>query len=299
MSLYTQQSKNVQETILLIVVFIGLLAALGYALSLYTGNQYLLYVVSFISIALSVMSYWFGGAVALGLSGAREISKQDNPELFRRVENLTIGAGLPMPRVYIIDDPSPNAFATGRDKYHSSVAFTTGLLTLLDTRELDGVIAHELAHIGNRDVLLATVIVVLVGLVANISDFALRFGFAGRDRDSKAGGPLLVLSIILLIISPILGQIIRLAISRKREFLADATGALLTRDPEGLASALAKLSGTHTGLSRAHAATAHMFIVTPFATREDDSVSFVAKMFMTHPPLGERIARLRNSVLTQ
>ena len=296
MSLYTQQSKNVQETILLIILFMGLLVGVGYALSIYTGNQYVLYIVSLVSVGMSLASYWFGGAVALHMSGACEITKQDNPLLFNRVENLTIGAGLPMPRVYVIDDPSPNAFATGRDKYHSSVAFTTGLLSLLDTRELDGVIAHELAHIGNRDILLATVVVVLVGLIANIADFALRFGFGGRDRDSKVGGPLLILSIVLLIISPILGQMIRLAISRKREFLADATGALLTRDPEGLASALSKLSGAHSGLSRAHAATAHLFIVTPFTTKDDDSVSFIAKMFMTHPPLSERVARLRNSV---
>ena len=228
------------------------------------------------------------------MTRAQLIKKEDNPELYRIVENLCITAGLPLPKIYIINENQPNAFATGRDKNHAVVAVTRGLLEKLERVELEGVLAHELSHIGNRDILLATVIVILVGVIAFLSHWFLRISFwGGRSRNSRGsgGGLLLFLGLIAAILAPIAATLIRLAISRKREFLADASSALLTRYPEGLARALEKISSDPNPLRVAGNSTSHLFIVNPF--RGEQKANWFFKLFMTHPPVEERIQALR------
>jgi len=300
MTLYTEQSKNTQKTWLLMACFFAVLVALGYFLSQYYGNANLFTVAIFVSVILNVGSYWYSDKIVLKLSHARLVTKSEFPDLWNVAENLSITAGLPMPKLYVIEDSAPNAFATGRNKDHSAVAVTTGLIAMLDRSELDGVVAHELAHIGNRDILLMSVVAVLVGCIALAGDFFLRgqiFGTGGRDRNNGGGNQVMVIvSIVFIILSPIIATIIKLAISRRREFLADATGALLTRYPEGLASALRKISAHGKPLQHAHSATAHMFITNPLADHDEngkEKVNFFAKLFMTHPPVDERVAALQ------
>lgn len=214
------------------------------------------------------------------------------PDLWNIVENLSITAGLPMPRLYVIDDPAPNAFATGRNKEHAAVAVTTGLLQILDRSELEGVLAHELSHVGNRDILVGTVAVVLAGVISIIADFFLRMSFVGGGNNDRGKNPLIaIIAIAIAILAPIAATMIRLAISRKREFLADASGALLTRYPEGLASALEKIGQHSRPMQHASHATAHLFLNDPF--KGEPKTSFLTKLFMTHPPMEERIAALR------
>ncbi|MEA1929351.1 MAG: M48 family metallopeptidase [Patescibacteria group bacterium] len=292
-TLYTHQDGNSRKTWLLMAVFLVVVIAIGWVFSQIYGDPAILYLAVGLSVIMNFVSYWHSDKIALKMSGAREVSAQEQPELHRVVENLAITAGLPKPRVCLINDPAPNAFATGRDKEHAAVAVTSGLLNMLERSELEGVVAHELAHIGNRDILLSTVVVVLVGLIAIISDIFLRsmfWGGHGRSRDNKGGGVLLLIGIALAILSPIIATIIRLAISRKREFLADASGALLTRYPEGLASALEKISGYSGGLKKASNATAHLFIANPFGAKAKKGMH---KLFMTHPPVAERVGALR------
>lgn len=250
-----------------------------------------------IAIATSIGSYFFSDKIVLATSGAKQIKKSDNPELFRIVENLSIAAGLPMPRVYIINDSSPNAFATGRDPKHAVVAATTGILEKLNKVELEGVIAHELSHVKNYDIRLLAVTAVLVGFIALLTDMFMRSLFWGgmnRDNDSNGRAQIvfLVVGIILAILAPIIASLIQLAVSRKREFLADASGALLTRYPEGLASALEKISSDPKPLKTATNATAHLFISNPF--KKKDTGNFIAGLFNTHPPMEERIKILRS-----
>lgn len=246
---------------------------------------------------MNITSYWYSDKIALSINHAKQIKREENPELWNIVENLSITAGLPMPRLYIIDDISPNAFATGRNKEHAVVAVTTGLLQILDKNEIEGVIAHELSHIGNRDILLSTVVVVLVGFISIIANMFMRSMFlpAGRqvlgNRDNDRGGGIMMLvGIILSILAPICAMLIQLAISRKREFLADASGALLTRYPEGLASALQKISKYSQPMKYANKATAHLFINDPFS-RAGKKVS---NLFSTHPPVEARVKALLN-----
>jgi heat shock protein HtpX len=245
------------------------------------------------SSGMSFVSYWYSDKIALAISRAHEISHEENPELFHIVENLCITAGLPTPKIYMIDEPAINAFATGRDKEHAVVAVTRGAIEKLNKNEIEGVIAHELSHIGNRDILLLTVIVVLVGFVSLLSHWFLRFSFfggrRGRDREGgQIGAILAIVGLILAILSPLAATLIQLAISRKREFLADADGALLTRYPEGLASALEKIAQDPIQLSVANDATAHLYIANPFKKKRFSS------LFMTHPPIEERIKILRD-----
>jgi heat shock protein HtpX len=286
-TLYTQQSKNVWKTWLLMAVFLSLVVGVGWFVSFYYDSRLILYIAIIFSVVMNVISYWNSDKIVIALSGARSVSKESDPELYNIVENLSITAGLPMPKIYYIDDPQPNAFATGRNKYHSAVAVTTGLRSMLDRSELEGVIAHELAHIGNRDTLLATVVVVLVGLLSILADIFVRSLIFGR-RDSK-GGPLAIIGIIFVVLSPIIAVLIQLAISRKREFLADATAALMTRYPEGLAGALKKISGYSAPMRKASNATAHLYISNPFGSQ---AVKGMSKLFMTHPPAAERIKAL-------
>lgn len=274
-------------------VFLSLLVLVGYFASLYFGNVNILYIALIFSLFMNVFSYWYSDKIALSMSGAREINLKDpeEREISRVLENISITAGLPTPALYIIEDHAPNAFATGRNKKHATIAVTTGLLQILDRNELEGVLAHELAHIGNRDTLLATVIVVLVGLIAIISDAMTRsMMFGGRDReDNQANFILMIIGIVFLLLSPIVATVIQLAISRKREFLADSTGALITRYPEGLANALRKISSYTAPMSHANNAMAHMYISNPFGSKVAKGIS---KMFMTHPPVEERISAL-------
>ncbi len=292
-TLYTLAESNIRKTWFYLVSFLTLVILIGWLISYYFESPVLFWAAFLISILTSVGSFWFSDKLVLAMSRAKPISKEDNPELYRLVENLCIAAGLPLPRIYIIEDASLNAFAAGRDPKHSVIVVTRGLLEKLERVELEGVIAHELSHIGNRDTLLATAVVVLVGLVVRLTDIFFRMRFRGRAR-GKDKIPLIffAVSLIFLILAPFLAQLIRLAISRKREFLADASGALLTRYPEGLARALEKISRDTKSLKTASNATAHLFIVNPFKGKE--AVSWFTKLFSTHPPVEERIKALRD-----
>jgi len=295
-TLYTQAESNIRKTWFLMAGFLMLIIALGWLFSYLFGNQNILFFAVIFSILTSVSSYWYSDKIVLSLMKAKPIEKRDEPELYRIIENLCITAGLPLPKIYIIEEPQPNAFATGRNANHAVVAVTRGLLNKLERVELEGVIAHELSHIGNKDMLLQTIVVLLVGIVAMLSNFFLRisfFGGRGERRDSRdSGGSFLaILGIIAAILAPIAATLIQLAISRKREFLADGTGALLTRYPEGLALALEKISADPNPLRVANNSTAHLFIASPFRGRE--AKSWFTKLFMTHPPVEERIEALR------
>ncbi len=300
-TLYTHQSSNIWKTYLLMSVFFGFVVLIGWWVSYYNNNPSILFFAVIFSVVMNIGSYWFSDKIALSVSGAKKIEMKDNPELWRITENIAITAGLPMPSLHIIEDSSPNAFATGRDKNHAAIAVTTGLLERLDRSELEGVLAHEFAHIGNRDILLMSVIAVLVGLIQILADWIIRISLHS-DNDNKHP-VFVVLGFVLMIFSPIIAFIIQMAISRKREFLADATGALITRYPEGLASALEKISDYHGPLQKANKGTAHLFISSPFGGDQDgDGIpdkkqkrSFIAKLFLTHPPVEERIKALRNN----
>ena len=292
-TLYTQQSKNIRKTWLLVGVFLAVILGLGYFLSVYYNNPGILIFAFIFSLVMNITSFWFSDKIALASAKAVPANEREYLELHRIVENLAITAGLPKPKVYIIPDMAPNAFATGRNKENATVAVTQGLLQILNKTELEGVIAHELSHIGNRDILLQSMVVVLVGFISLISHMFLRSMMwgGGGDNDRKGSNVLAIVGIVLLILSPIIAQLIQLAISRKREFLADADGALLTRYPEGLASALEKISSAGIAMKSANNATAHMYIANPFGSK---ALSGISKLFMTHPPVEERISALLN-----
>lgn len=290
-TLYTQRGRNIRKTWFLMGAFLALVVAVGWFLSWYMNNPGILWIAVLFSLVMNIGAYWFSDKVAIAASGAHVADEREYRELHRLVENLAITAGLPKPRVYIIEDAAPNAFATGRDPKHAAIAVTTGLLSMLERAELEGVLAHELSHIGNRDILVMTVAVVLVGLLSVIADMFLRVSmFGGGDRDNR-NAFVMVLGVVGIILAPIAAQLIQLAISRRREFLADASGALLTRYPDGLASALAKIGSYTAPMHRASHATAHLFISNPFGAH--DMGKFVARMFATHPPMEERIAALK------
>jgi heat shock protein HtpX len=297
---YDHISKNKRESWILIFSFLAIISVLGFVFSqAYNAPEILFFAVGF-SVFSSFISYYFSDSITLALSHATEVNRQSNPELYRLVENLCITAGLPTPKIYIIDDTAPNAFATGRDPKHAVVCFTTGILSKLEKTELEGVVAHELSHIGNYDIRVMTLVVVLVGAITLLADWMLRASlFGGRRKSNSEGGGqlqviLIIVGLILAILSPIIATLIKLAVSRKREFLADASGALLTRYPEGLARALEKISGDREPLEAANKATAHMYIVNPLKADEQGKVGWLASLFNTHPPIEERIAKLRN-----
>lgn len=294
-TLYTQQGKNIRKTWLLMAVFLVMVIAIGYFIAWYLDNSFILYIAVAFALVMNVISYWYSDKLVVKMTGARPVRREEHRELWNIVENLSITAGLPMPKPYIVDDPAPNAFATGRDPEHAVVAVTTGLLSVLDRTELEGVLAHELSHVGNRDMLVSTVAVVLAGFIAIVADLFMRsMLWGGGDRDSKAGALFLVLGIVGIILAPVAAQLIQMAISRKREYLADASGALLTRYPEGLASALEKISTYSRPMKRANNATAHLFIADPFGTEKRTFGQKVSSLFQTHPPAAERIKILRN-----
>lgn len=295
MTLYSQRDANTRKTWFLMSVFLIIIIGLGWFFAQIYQRPNILYFAVIFSLVMNLISYWYSDKIVLAMSRAHPITKKDHPQLYRLVENLCLTAGLPQPKIYIIDDQAPNAFATGRNSQHAAIAVTTGLLNSLEKSELEGVVAHELSHIGNRDILISTIVVILVGFISLLSDFFLRWSWFGRGRDEREGGQiqalLMIAGIILAILAPIAAILIQLAISRKREFLADASGALLTRYPEGLASALEKISQYPRSMKAANHATAHLYIISPFHGRE--AVSFLSKLFSTHPPVEERIKALR------
>jgi len=279
---------------MLLFCFFIFIIALGWLFSYLLDSVALLVAAVFVSLLMSIGSYWYSDKIVLAMMKARPIEKRDSPELYRTIENLCITAGLPLPKIFILEQAQPNAFATGRDKDHAVVAITRGLLNKLDKSELEGVMAHELSHIGNKDMLLSTMVVVLVGTIAMISHWFLRISFWGghkRDDRNNAGMIMAILGVVAAILAPIAATLIQLAISRKREFLADTDGALLTRYPEGLARALEKIEADPTPLNVANSSTSHLFIASPFKGGQTNN--WFVKLFSTHPPVRERIDALR------
>ncbi len=296
MNLYQQRKRNIRRTWLLMIIFLIIISGIGLFLSYYYNSYEILILAIGISLIMNFTSYFFSDKVVLKIARAKRINLKNNKELYRIVENLCITSGLPMPKVYLLPEESLNAFATGRDTKHSSIAITEGLLKKLNYNELEAVIAHELSHINNKDTLLQACVVVLVGMVVIISDIFLRshiFGF-GRKRndngDNQAGAIIMIIGIVLIILSPLIAKLIQLAISRKREYLADSSAVLLTRYKEGLISALEKISSDNTSIKFSSNATAHLYIVNPFKGKKKPRFS---KFFNTHPPIEERIKALK------
>ena len=295
-NLYTEKDSNIRKTWLLMTVFLVLIIFIGWLFGYIYKSPEILYFAVGLSVFMNFFAYWFSDKVALAMSQARPIAREGNEYVYRLIENLCITAGLPLPKICLIQSPQINAFATGRNPKHSAIAVTTGAIEKLNNEELEGVLAHELSHIGNRDILISSVVVVLAGLIAILADWFLRMGlwggFGGRDDNNKQGGVvMLVLGIAVAILAPLIATVIRLAVSRKREFLADASGALLTRYPEGLAGALEKISQDESVLRHAHSGTAHLFISNPFKNKQGSN--WFTNLFLTHPPIEERIKILR------
>src|SRR3989339_452776 len=294
-TLWTHRESNIRKTWLLITIFLVFITTLGWFFSKVYGNPAIFAIAFILSVVMSLGSYWFSDKIVVATTGARPLSEKEAPEVYNIVENLAITAGLPKPRIFIVDSVQPNAFATGRNAEHAIVAVTTGILQIMSRSELEGVIAHEMSHIGNRDMLVSTVVVVLVGVVQLLSDIFLRqmrWGIGGNDRDrGQAQMVFVLIGIALAILSPIAAMLIQLAVSRKREYLADASGALLTRYPDGLASALQKISADPTPLKAATNATAHLYISNPFKGKK------ISTLFMTHPPIQDRIKALSTIIV--
>ncbi|MBI4448163.1 M48 family metallopeptidase [Candidatus Woesearchaeota archaeon] len=292
--MFNEVRNNKVKSVFLVSFFIVLIGVLGAVFGIVYNNLYFGIVLAIVvSIIYSLIGYYSGGSMILKMSGAREVTKKEYPHLFHTIEGLTIAAGIPTPKAYVIEDSAMNAFATGRSPKHASITVTTGLLKTMNRQELEGVIAHEMSHIKNYDIRFMMLTAVLVGIVTLLSDFLLRSFLWGGHRDRKGGGNLTIILIVagllLAILSPIIGELIKLAINRKREYMADASGAILTRYPPGLANALKKISKDPDPLvDKANKATAHLFISTPFR----NSKGFVAGLFATHPPIEERIKRL-------
>lgn len=290
-SLYTHKESNIRKTWLLFFLFLVIVIGVGFIFAENFGDPGILYIAVVFSILMSFTGYWFSDSIVLAMAHAQSVTHDSDRELYNIVENLCITAGLPVPKIYIVNEAQPNAFATGRNPEHAVLAVTRGLLAKLDRSELEGVLAHELAHIGNRDMLIGTVAVVLVGFISIISDFFLRssfFGFHGRDSDRRGGNSLFfIIGIVAAILAPLAATLIQLAISRKREFVADATGAIMTRYPEGLASALEKIAGDRSEMRVANNTTAHLWFANPFKKKG------LSSLFMTHPRVEDRISALR------
>lgn len=293
-SLYTKQSSNKRKTFILFAVFLLFVIGLGWFLSYSYGNFYILYIAVGFAIFMNIIAYWKSDKLVLKMSKAKLADKKNYKELYNIVENLAITAGLPMPKIYLINTEQPNAFATGRNPEHSVIAVTKGLLEKLDRSELEGVLSHEMSHIGNRDILIATTAVVLAGFIAILADIFLRsFIFRGLfgGNNNRNGGIMMIIGIIVSVLAPFTAILIQLAISRQREYLADASGAMLTRYPEGLASALKKISKDKSPMKVANTSTAHLWISSPFKKGIDSKMS---NLFKTHPSPESRINRLLN-----
>lgn len=283
--MYGAIAANKRNTWLIIMIFIVIIAGLGWVMSGLYGSTGIFWGTLVGAGVYAFIQYFFAAKLALGMNGAQQIQKTDNPRLYRIVENLAITNGMPMPKVYIVDDPAPNAFATGRDPEHAHVAATTGILELMSDRELEAVMAHEMGHVNNYDIRVMMIVFGLVSAIGLIADVLSRmFWFSDSDNRNPI---FIVIGIVAALVSPLVAMMIQAAISRQREYLADATGAMTTRDPEGLASALEKLGSAGTALRRQNASTAHLFFANPLRS------SALSNMFSTHPPITERVARLR------
>lgn len=288
--MYGAIAANKRNTVIIMATFVGLISAIGYLISLYFGETSITYWVIGGSAIYALIQYFAASKLAIMTTGAKEIEKRDNPRLYRIVENLAITIGIPTPKVYLIDDPAPNAFATGRDPKHAVVAATTGILDIMDDRELEAVMAHEMGHVQNYDIRVSMIAFGLVSAIGFLSDIALRMLFyGGNDRDRQVSPVVMIIGVIVIILAPIMAALIQMAVSRQREYLADATGALTTRDPEGLASALGKLEKKGRPMQHQSTSTAHLFFNNPLKP------GMIASLFSTHPPLADRIARLRNT----
>lgn len=292
---YSHSTKNIELTWLYLSIFFIGVIGIGYLFAQIYGNSGILYIAVGFSVLTSFVSYWWSDKIVLSMAHATLVDRESNREIYNLVENLCIAAGLPVPKIYITEDAALNAFATGRNPEHGVICLTTGLLARLDKTELEGVIAHELSHIKNRDTLVSTIVVILAGFISILADmFQHSLIFRDRDNDNnRGGGAMIIVGLLLSILAPLAALLIRMAISRKREFLADASGALLTRYPEGLASALEKISGDPKPLDTASGATAHLYISNPFKSGS------IMKLFMTHPPVEERLAALRSMDLSR
>lgn len=286
--MYQQIAANKRKTIYIMFGFVLLIAGLAWLYGLYVGEPAVGLIVLAGSAIYAFIMYYSGSRLSLAVNGAKEITKRDNVRLWRTVENLAITNGMPMPKVYLMDDPAPNAFATGRDPKHAAVCATTGLLGVLDDSELEGVMAHELAHVKNYDIRVSMIAFALSAVISILADFLLRITFFSGDRGNKGGnGLILIVGLVAVIVAPLVATLIQLAISRRREYLADATGALTTRYPEGLARALEKIGQAGSTLKRQNSSTAHLFLANPLRGKT------LAAMFSTHPPIADRVAKLR------
>lgn len=288
--MYSAIAANKRNTVLIMAVFVVIIGALGEAAAyLYgAGSQSYLYIALVVAAIYAFIQYFAASRIALAVNGAQEVTKSESPRLYRAVENLTIATGMPMPKVYVIEDPAPNAFATGRDPNHAMVCATTGLLDIMSDTELESVMAHELGHVKNYDIRVMMIVFGMVSAIALISDMLLRMmWFRGNDRDREGNALFMILGIVAIILAPIVASLVQLAVSRQREYLADGTSAMTTRYPEGLISALRKLEHSGTALKRQNTATAHLFFANPLKGNS------IAKLFSTHPPIEDRIARLQ------
>lgn len=289
--MYSQIAQNKAKSFILIASFIGITLALGWLLSLYFANEFIIIAFGAVGVIQSIVAYYASDKIALRYAHAHKIEKKDAPALYRMIENLAITSGLPMPRVYISPDPAPNAFATGRDPKHAVVCVNQGLIDMLEDEELEGVLAHEMSHIGNYDIRVMAIVMALASVITTISNFFLHISMFGGDSENRPSNPaILILGLAASLLAPLAATLIQLAVSRRREYLADASGALLTRYPDGLARALAKISSYKHPDATANTATAHMYFSNPFKGKGG---GMIAKLFSTHPPAEDRIARLR------
>lgn len=288
--MYSAIAANKRNTVLIMAVFVGIISAIGYFVSLYFGQTSITYWVIGGAAVYALVQYFIASKLALMATGAQEIEKKDNPRLYRIVENLSITLGMPMPKVYIIDDPAPNAFATGRDPKHAVVAATTGIMEVMDDNELEAVMAHEMGHVQNYDIRVSMIAFGLVSAIGLLSDIVLRMFFFSGDNDNRNIPPVfMIIGIVLVVLAPIVAMMVQFAVSRQREYLADATGALTTRNPDGLASALEKLEEYGRPMQKQSSSTAHLFFSNPLKP------GMLSSLFSTHPPLKDRIARLRKN----
>lgn len=287
--MYNAVSQNKRNTVLIMAVFVAIIGIIGVFIGIVADSYSLSLIIFICAILYAWLQYFIAGNLAMAMTGAQEIEKNDAPELWRVVENLAITSGMPMPKVYIINDPAPNAFATGRDPKHAIVGATTGLLEIMDKRELEAVMAHEMSHVRNYDIRVSMIAFGLVSAIGLFADLALRMMFYSDDRDREVSPIVYALGLVVVILAPILATITQLAVSRQREYLADASGVLLTRDTEGLASALEKLRQFGRPMQKQSSSTANLFMNNPLKP------GFFSKLFSTHPPLEDRITRLRNN----
>ncbi|MEI7917896.1 MAG: M48 family metalloprotease [Candidatus Saccharibacteria bacterium] len=288
--MYKAIADNKRNTVLIMAVFVGIISAIGWVVSYFYGDTNIAYFVVVGAALYAWIQYYIADKLTIAMTGAREIQKRDNPRFYRIVENLAITTGMQTPNVYIIDDAAPNAFATGRDPKHAIVAATTGLIDMMDDNELEAVMAHEMGHVKNYDIRVSMITFGLVSAIGFLTDIVLRMMFYGGDRDSEDKSPvMMIIGIIVLILAPIIAVVVQMAVSRQREYLADATSAMTTRHPDSMISALEKLKTNGRPMKRQNTASAHLYITNPLKP------GFFAKLFSTHPPLDDRIARLRKN----